>query len=182
MTKKEFSLFAMAIRTYYPKENILPNQQAMELWFRQLKDIPYNVAEAALNKWVATNKWSPSIAEIREMTAYVANGDVPDWGEGWEQVIMAIRRYGMYQEGLALESMDELTRTAVKRLGFRNLCLSENVNQDRANFRMIYEQLSERKKVNDQIPEGLKMAIAQIQHGMIGEGGNNEGNKLLEEN
>ena len=56
MDKKEFALFASALRTYYSKENLLPNSQAMELWFRQLMDIPYPVAEATLNKWVATNK------------------------------------------------------------------------------------------------------------------------------
>ena len=76
MDKQEFATLAMAIRTYYPKENILPNKEAMQLWFRELHDIPYNVAEAALRKWVSTNKWSPSIAEIREMAANIQNGDI----------------------------------------------------------------------------------------------------------
>lgn len=73
MTKKEFAIFASALRTYYTKEQILPNDQAMELWFMQLKDIPYDAAQEMLNKWVANNKWSPTIAEIRqqvEATAY----------------------------------------------------------------------------------------------------------------
>ena len=65
MNRKEFALFASALRTYYPREKLLPNEQAMELWFNQLQDIPYKVAELTLNKWVATNKWSPSIADIR---------------------------------------------------------------------------------------------------------------------
>lgn len=33
MTKKEFAKIAMALKTYYPKESLLPNEQAMELWF-----------------------------------------------------------------------------------------------------------------------------------------------------
>lgn len=64
MDKKEFAKFAMALKTYYPKEQLLPNQQAMELWYRQIKDIPLLIAEMALQKWVATNKWSPSISEL----------------------------------------------------------------------------------------------------------------------
>lgn len=64
MDKKEFSLFAMALKTYYPKEQLLPNTQAMELWYKQLKGIPYLIAEMALQKWVATNKWSPTISDL----------------------------------------------------------------------------------------------------------------------
>lgn len=163
MDKKEFSTFAMALKTYYPKEQLLPNQQAMELWYRELQDIPYQVAEAGLRQWVSTNKWSPSIADIREMTSTIQNGSIPDWGEGWEQVLMAIRRYGSYRETEALQSMDEMTRTCVKRLGFRNICMSENINQDRANFRMIYEQLQERKKKEQQVALPLADTIKMIQ-------------------
>lgn len=163
MTKQEFATFAMAIRTYYPKENILPNQPAMELWYRELQDIPYNVAEAALRKWVSTNKWSPSIAEIREMVTTVTCGSIPDWGDGWEQVLLAIRRYGTYREEEAVNSLDDITRQCVKRLGFRNICLSENINQDRANFRMIYEQIAERQKMDKQIAEPLKLLISNMQ-------------------
>lgn len=164
MTRKEFGLFVAALKTYYPRETtLLPNQQAMKLWYRQLQDIPYEVAEAALNKWVATNKWSPSIADIREMAASVTHGDAPDWGDAWETVLQAIRKYGSYNEKAALESMDELTRTVVKRLGFRDICMSENIVADRANFRMIYEQLTERKKKENQIPLPVHEVIQRIQ-------------------
>lgn len=162
MTKKEFAIFASALKTYYPRENLLPNNQAMELWYRQLQDIPYELAEASLNKWVATNKWSPSISEIREMSADIQNGEIPDWGNGWEQVQRAIRKYGMYRVGEAMESMDELTRVTVERLGFRNLCVSENPNADRANFRTIYEQIAERKKKDTMIPERLLQKIEAL--------------------
>ena len=66
MTKQEFGKLAAAIRTYYPKEQILPNQQAIELWYSHLKDMPYNLACAVLNKWVSENKWSPTIADIKQ--------------------------------------------------------------------------------------------------------------------
>lgn len=169
MDKKEFSIFASALRTYYPKEQILPNQQAMELWYRELCDIPYKVAEVALRTWVATNKWSPSIADIREMTSTVTEGNIPDWGEGWEQVLKAIRKYGFYNEAAAMNSLDEITRKCVERLGFRNICMSENIAADRANFRMMYEQLAERKKTDAKIPlqvqEKIKMMLTSTEGG-----------------
>ena len=162
LDKTEFGLLAAAIRTYYPKENILPNKESMELWFRELQDIPANVAEAALRKWVATNKWSPSIAELRETAAEVQNGEIPDWGEGWERVLTAIRKYGSYREREALESLDPMTRTCVQRLGFRNICMSENISTDRANFRMMYESLAEREQTRQQVAIPLQEVINQL--------------------
>ena len=159
MDKKEFSIFASALRTYYPREKLLPNEQAMLLWYNQLQDIPYKIAETALNKWVAVEKWSPSIADIRKTATEMVSNTTYDWGEGWGQVETAIRKYGMYNEAEALESMDEITRQVVKRLGFINICTSENYTADRANFRMMYEQLAEKSEQDNQVPKQLKALI-----------------------
>lgn len=162
MTKKEFSIIAAAMRTYYPKENLLPSNESMELWYRELSDIPYNVAEAGLRKWVATNKWSPTIADMREFATTVQIGDIPEWGEGWEQVLMAIRRYGSYRIPEAMESFDPITRRCVERLGFRNICMSENIAVDRANFRDMYKQMAERQRKDAQLPSNLMTLIEGI--------------------
>ena len=162
MTKKEFATFAMALKTYYPRETLLPNDASMELWFNQLKDIPYDVAEISLNKWVSLNKWSPSIADIREMSSTVTMGESPEWGEAWEQVLRAIRRYGSYNVAQALDSMDDLTRRTVERLGFREICMSENIAVDRANFRMVYENLQNRQKENNKLSLELKKRLQMI--------------------
>jgi hypothetical protein len=162
MNKKEFAIFASALRTYYPKENLLPNEQAMQLWFNQLNDIPYKVAEVTLNKWVATNKWSPSIADIREQAAGLTQGEAKEWGDAWEEILRAISKYGSYREDEALASLDDTTRTVVRRLGFRNLCFSEEIQVDRANFRMIYEQQLHRDKQDAQLPPKLKALISNM--------------------
>lgn len=163
MTKREFGLFAAAIRTYYPRENILPNEQAHDLWFRQLQDIPFPVAEAILAKWVATNKWSPSIADIRDSMAEIQNGGpADDWGEAWDQAMNAIRRFGSYDEDGALASLPPLTRETVRRLGYKSLCWSENQVADRANFRQVYEILSKRKVETDKIPLPVRETLKAL--------------------
>lgn len=163
MNKREFALFAAAIKTYYPREEkLIPNNQAMALWFHQLQDITYEVAEAALNRWVAVNKWSPSIADIRAEAARIQQGDIPEWSEGWERAVRAIRRYGSYNKAEAMASLDDLTRQTVERLGYMELCMSENVTADRANFRMIYEQLAERKRKEEQTPAALLVLIERM--------------------
>ena len=167
MTKKEFATFTMALKTYFPRENILPNQQAMELWFAQLQDIPYKVAEIGLNKWVSLNKWSPSIADIREMSVSVSHIDLPDWGDAWEEVCRAIRHFGSYEATKALESLSPLARKTAQRMGFRDLCMSENPQADRANFRMIYEQLAERERKDMQLSGSLLEQIGKTRTELI---------------
>ena len=84
------------------------------------------------------------------------------WSDGWEEVLRAISKYGMYSETEALQSMSELTRKAVKRLGFKSICISENIMADRANFRMIFEQLSDRESTAQQLPADLQNLISDF--------------------
>lgn len=179
MDKNEFAMFVMALKTYYPKEQILPNKAAMELWYRELQDLPFPVAEAALRKWVNTNKWSPSIAEIREMAIDIQYGESLTWGESWERAVGAIRKYGSYRPKEALESLDPITRKCVESLGYRELCMSENAMADRANFRMIFETVSNREKMRKQICLPLQEAIGLLQmkddNGMYRIGSGKEG-------
>lgn len=159
MTVREFEIFADALKTYYPREKILPNQQALTLWYQQLQDIDAKVAGAVLQKWVATNKWSPSIADIREQASKLTVGTPKDWGEAWESARYAVRRWGRNREQEALESLDDLTRQVVNRIGFQTLCNSEEIGVERANFRMIYEQLASKTKETNQLPPKIKALV-----------------------
>ena len=162
MTREEFGVFSSALKTYYPKETLLPNKAAMELWYRQLQDIPYQIAESALNKWVATNKWSPSIADIRQISSWIINGEKYSWSDGWEATLKAIQKYGANGYEEAIESLDDITRKTVKRLGYCNLCRSDNIAADRANFRMIFEQISNMDQETLQLPEELLRTIGKL--------------------
>ena len=162
MTKQEFAIWAAALKTYYPRENILQNQQAMELWFRQLQDIPYRLAEAVLDKWVSCNKWSPSIADIREQAAAITQGDPVDWSEAWSDVMELVGEYGTYGVVEAIEKMDTVTAECVRRLGWRSICLTDKPEVARANFRKLYEQIIERKKKDAQMPLMLKEKISKM--------------------
>lgn len=178
MNKKEFGLFASALKTYYPKEQLLPNKQAMELWYQELCDIPCKVAEAALRKWVAVSKWSPSISDIREQAAAVQKGEVPLWSDGWDACCRAIRKYGAYGAEKAMAELTGITRETVKRLGFIELCLSENPMADRANFRMIFEQLAQQHHKAAQISDILLQMIDGIQRKEI-ENDENDSERIL---
>ena len=100
MTAKEFGFLADAIKTYFPRDNVLPTENAMRLWYSELKDIPYQLAHTALRKYVSTNKFAPTIADIREQVAELNDQNEEDLNEtaAWSLVLKAIRRSAYYSE------------------------------------------------------------------------------------
>ena len=162
MDKMEFAQWTAALKTYYSREKLLPTEAAMDLWFEQLKDLSYEAICIALNKWVLTEQWAPTIANIRKLAVETISDPLPEWEEGWNQVIKAIRHYGMYREDEALESLQGITKEIVKRLGFRNLCLSENIQVDRANFRDIYQRMLTEEKKEAIVPQYIKDKIQSL--------------------
>ena len=174
MTKVEFAKLAGAMKTYYPSADMLPNKAAMQLWYEELKDLSYEVAVVSLRRHVNTNRFPPTIAELRSGAVRAVNGST-DWADGWEQFRQAVRRFGYYQQEEAMASMDEITRTVVRRLGWKELCTSESVMQDRANFRMVYEQEASRREKETALPKGLHEQIGRLR-GVSGqiEGGRHE--------
>ena len=168
MGGEEFAKFAASLKTFYPRENLLPNREALALWYEQLKDIPYNVASAALNKWVSTERWSPTIADLRRLSVELTGNGVEDWGSAWKKVVDVIGFYGHTDMGKALAEVPEVAAEAVRQIGYLNLCMSENQVADRAHFQKVYEQIAEKERQKRQIPAVLRERIEKMQIGMIG--------------
>lgn len=163
MTFQEFNILVKGMKSAYTTPNFLPDADSIKIWYQLLQDIDYQIANVAIQKYILTNKFPPTIADIREGAAAAVIGEKKLWSDGWEEVLTAIRRYGSYRETEALDSMSETTRQAVNRLGYKNLCMSENISVERANFRMIYEQLEDRKYKESQIPARLANTISEMQ-------------------
>ena len=111
-----------------------------------------------------TNKFKPTVAVLREIYTDLVSPVLSDWGEGWEKVSKAIGHYGMYQEAAAMESFDEVTREVVKRLGFQNICLSENIVADRARFAEIYQDIQRRKRIELNVGSALSNLREMVQN------------------
>ena len=162
MNKNEFAAIAAALQTYYPRFNLLPNREAMALWFQELSDIPAETLTAALRKWVSTEQWPPTIADLRGLCTSLTQGEVPDWGEAWAEVTKAVRRYGWARPDEALASLSPAIRTAASRIGWMQICESENPEALRAQFRQIYEHTARTETESRQLPTALQKTIAMI--------------------
>ena len=154
VSKQEFATLVLAMQAMYGEE-FIGTEEAMDVWFALLHDLDYQILSKALQKYMLTNKFKPTVAELREIYADLICPAISDWSEGWEQVSKAIGYYGMYRTEEAMESFDEVTREAVKRLGFQNICLSENIVADRARFAEIYQAIQQRKRIAVNIGSAL---------------------------
>lgn len=154
MTTQEWSVLVKAIKSAYPSANVLPDEWSIKLWYKMLQDIPYEALNLALQRHISTNRYPPTIADLRSCMV-----EKKDWSEGWAEVKRAMRLYGLPREKEALESMSPITREIVKRLGFKDLCMSENEMADRANFRMIYEAESKKESEAMALPESVRARL-----------------------
>ena len=160
MTLNEFNDFAMRMKSMYQKENIMNNDYTMSLWYEHMADLDYGIAKKALDNWFETEKWSPSLSDIRHTYSLLVNGEYAPWSSEWEKVEYAVRsKYGRYRKEEALNSFTEITRRCVLALGWDNLCDSENIMADRAHFGRIYEELSSKKRERNMMSEQIKNLI-----------------------
>ena len=169
MDKKEFGKFALTLKTFYPREGLLSNDTAVELWYRMLNDIPYELGINFLQKWVATEKWPPTVADIRQGVTSLATGGSKNWAEAWAEVRKAIGRYGVHRESEAMQSLSPLARQTVSWLGWKSICCApEDDASYRANFRDVYNTVAQRQMETAQLPERLRAELAGSQIKAIG--------------
>lgn len=159
MTAKEFGFLADAIKTYFPRDNVLPTEKAMQLWYSELKDIPYQLAHTALRKYVSTNKFAPTIADIREQVAEFNNQNEEELNEtaAWSLVLKAVHRSTYYSD----EEFCKLPKIVQRVIGnpsrLREMAMDENFNHgvESSNlikqFRIEKQREREREKLSPDI-------------------------------
>ena len=163
MNYDEFKRLAKGMKSIWTHPTFLPDKDALDIWYKLLKDLPYEQASMAIARYASTHSFEPKPADIRKQIVTI-NDDSEDWGKAWQTVVRYIGKYGMYGEETAIDNMDELTGMVIKRLGWKMICRSEQseLMAIRANFRMLYEQMQEEQREAAQISPGLKNAIERI--------------------
>jgi len=124
----------------YPNTQVTP--ETVAVYLRLLADFAPADLQVIVDQAVATCKFLPTVAELRDMRhAMEAMGEL-SWGEAWEDVQKEMRRIGSY--GVP-QFRTELTAAVVRSMGWKTLCASENPQTDRAQFRDIYNAMQTRQ-------------------------------------
>lgn len=116
------------------------------LWQSMLSDIDEPVARAAVKYHLSRSVYPPTIADIRNAVSVITSPNTMDAIEAWDLIGEAIRKYGFYRETEAMASLPENVADMARRFKWRELCLNENVDTLRAQFRMAWETMEKRRK------------------------------------
>lgn len=126
--------------------NFKPSDLTPEVYFQTLNDIPTDELKAAVLHCISESgrAFAPSVGEIRGAVALLRSYsvNVPSAYQAWQEVQKQILENGG-DYGRPVWS-SRLVEEAVRRMGWRNLRMSEDQTADRARFLQCYEQLVQR--------------------------------------
>lgn len=157
-------MIADAIKTYYPRDNVLPTDKAMGLWYDMLKDLDYQTAYVALKKHVVKSKFAPTIADILENAEDITQPQQLNEMEAWSLVSRAIRNSGYN----SVEEFAKLPPVVQKCVGqpeqLRTWALDEDYNETvvSAAFIKTYRVEETRAREIEKMPKDIRRLIERV--------------------
>lgn len=149
MTDLQAKRLVAALAAAFPNNKL--TDDSMRVYVRMLADLDFEATNAGIARLVATAKFPPTIAEIRESTKTMESGDVRAGGEAWGDLLKAISRRGRNrQPGQDFVFDDPVVAEVVAALNWRELCDSENQEADRARFIQLYDKLAANRRRSEQ--------------------------------
>lgn len=169
MTREEFKTLVKGMKAVYAQPTFIPDQDAFNVWFELLKDIPYQQANVAIQKYMLTEKFPPTIADIREKATQIVESVDSSMSEleAWSLVRKAVRNSG-YHSVEEFEKLPEACQRAVgsaanlKEWALMDSERVETVEQSHfiRNYRTTVQRISEEKK----LPESIRFVV-YVLHG-----------------
>lgn len=131
--------------------------ETVAMYDRLLADIPADELQAVVDQAISTSEFLPTIARIRDIHYKLHNSTALGYAEAWENVQREMRRIGSYGQPVF---PDDITARIVKTMGWRALCASENAATDRAQFRDMYNDMTQRAEFGARLtPAALRIAV-----------------------
>lgn len=165
MEREQFKILVKAMKATYPQDTFIPDQDSFNVWYSLLQDIPYDRCHLAVQKYILTRKFPPTIADIREMASDIVKHEEEQMSElaAWSLVYKAICNSG-YNSVDEFNKLPELCRIAVgnpsnlKEWALMNTDQVTSIAQ--SHFARNYRVAIDRMKENSKLPEGMKLLIA----------------------
>ncbi len=154
MTKVESIKLVAVLLAAFPHSDT--TAATSSVYEQSLADLDYQTADTAVRRLIATAKFRPTIAEIREAALELRQGPRRPGGEAWGDVLDAVSRFGSYRTP---RFDDPLVSRAVDAFGWREICGSENQIADRARFIELYDSYTHVARRELQLPEPLRIAL-----------------------
>ncbi len=183
MTFEETVALLYLAKKLFPRDRSL-GQNAREMaeigeaWSSLLRDIPFEVGQAAVAAQAASSPYAPAISEIRAYARKLTEPPALSADEAWALAIRAVRRYGWgpknfttgkFPYEMARDSLPPEVWRVMELMGYQSMCMSGNEDVLRAQFIRAWERQQqlrrERETILPVLPEGLKAKFLAIGDG-----------------
>lgn len=150
MTKEQLVKGLKYLGIAYNKEF---DEEQAAVWYDFFKDVEYDTFRQAVKRIIPKNKFLPSIAELRSEVAQLTNPVLQlSVDEEWDNVIQKIRKYGTYITAEQFNQFNPTTMKIVKTIGWRRLCMSENIEFERRTFYDMFNSYQKRSENSSVVP------------------------------
>ena len=163
---EDFRNLIKGLKVAYPRDNFIPNEYTFNLWYTTLQDIPYPTLRDACTRYIMSNKYPPTIADIRQLAYDVATPPESDAPAAWNQLIRALRMAYAPESVEIWEGLPEITKriiggyAAFKAWGNTELSSLETVQ--RPMFLKRYEEYKRREREEMAMPEALRQPLPAL--------------------
>lgn len=159
MTRADTVKLLAIIITAYPASKVQDSPETIDLWHELLQDLPVEAAALATKSMISTNKFPPTIADIREAVAKAqaeARGE-PSSGEALALVRKAMRLHGYYDATGARKMMGEDIWAVMRMVAtcWEDLCASEDENWP-ARFERLYKEKAVKQHYREVVPVAVQ--------------------------
>lgn len=126
-------------------------------WHQIMHHLPFELAQAALTKVLATSHFFPTPAQVLAAAATLQPQSLPDPEAAWQEVLIQISHVGY--TGTPAWSHPAVGKAAEALYGgWVNLCQSlmvDTLGVDRAHFMRLYESFSRQERENRILPPAV---------------------------
>lgn len=170
MTKADAARLVAIVVTAYPNYDKFRDEEAVtatvNLWATMFSADDSRIVALALNKHIATSKWPPSVAEIRELMLEIQHPDLIPPDKAWIAVSDLLYSEGANNHGDLYCQLPPLIARAVESIGWGNLwemhrsyCVGGKPGMDRVAFMQQYTPMYDREKQRAMTPTDLTLQI-----------------------
>lgn len=169
MTREEFRILVKGMRAVYSDPKFIADKDAFDIWYSMLNDLPYDVASMAVQTYMMTEKFPPTIADIRNQCVKNQNRDEMSEAECWAIVSKAIRDSAYH----AQEHFDSFPEDIKKAIGSADVLRSWGMDCDynelvaQSQFYKCLKEVRKRKEEIKALPTRLQELLTSTSQMMI---------------
>lgn len=173
MTKADAARLVAIVVTAYPNFDKFKDAKAIEatvnLWAMMFEQDDSGIVALAVKKHIATSKWPPSVAEIREIMLEIQHPELIEPDKAWLAVSDLMYSAGQFNHGDLSRQLPPLVARAVESIGWtslwemhRSAYIGGKPGMDRVAFMQQYTPMYEREKSRSMTPAQLTEKIDNV--------------------